>query len=434
MGGHGTWHIGATFPDRFAAIGPSAGWISMASYAGARRQDAKSPVMELIQRAALPSDTLELKRNYAMHGVYILHGDKDDNVPVTQARTMRKHLGEFHPDFAYHEQPNVGHWWGNACVDWPPLIEFFERHTIPERKEIRELDFTTAHPGVSAQCHWVRIEAQTKPHQLSNVRGECDQKSRRFRCTTKNVARLSIDVSHLPPETPITIGLDGQEITEIPWPKETGRIWLRRPGEKWSLTEATPPRIKGPHRNGPFKDAFRNRMVFVYGTQGTPEENAACFAKARYDAETFWYRGNGSVDVIPDTQFGLCEDRNLNVILYGNDDTNFAWHALLAESPVQIRRGAGRIGEKEFKGDDFGCLFVRPRPGSDMAVVGVVAATGPAGMRLLGRVPYFVSGVGIPDCVVLTPSMLSVGDSGVRGAGYFGNDWEVDTGEFAWRD
>ncbi|MBI5865193.1 MAG: hypothetical protein HZB38_11925, partial [Planctomycetes bacterium] len=28
MGGHGTWHLGVTFPDRFAAIGPSAGWIS----------------------------------------------------------------------------------------------------------------------------------------------------------------------------------------------------------------------------------------------------------------------------------------------------------------------------------------------------------------------------------------------------------------------
>ena len=26
MGGHGTWHIGTLFPDRFAAIGPSAGW------------------------------------------------------------------------------------------------------------------------------------------------------------------------------------------------------------------------------------------------------------------------------------------------------------------------------------------------------------------------------------------------------------------------
>ena len=39
MGGHGTWHLGVTFPDRFAAIAPSAGWISMWSYAGAKRSE-----------------------------------------------------------------------------------------------------------------------------------------------------------------------------------------------------------------------------------------------------------------------------------------------------------------------------------------------------------------------------------------------------------
>ena len=39
MGGHGTWHLGVTFPDRFAAIAPSAGWISMMSYAGVRKTD-----------------------------------------------------------------------------------------------------------------------------------------------------------------------------------------------------------------------------------------------------------------------------------------------------------------------------------------------------------------------------------------------------------
>ena len=32
MGGHGTWILGSTYPDRFGAIGPSAGWISFWSY------------------------------------------------------------------------------------------------------------------------------------------------------------------------------------------------------------------------------------------------------------------------------------------------------------------------------------------------------------------------------------------------------------------
>ena len=91
----------------------------------------KSPVDRLLARATAPSDTLALVRNTSRLGVYVLHGDADDNVPVGQARQMRKVLGEFHPDFAYHEQPGAGHWWGPACVNWPPLFAFLEERTLP---------------------------------------------------------------------------------------------------------------------------------------------------------------------------------------------------------------------------------------------------------------------------------------------------------------
>src|SRR5207249_997563 len=129
------------------------------------------------------------------------------------------------------------------------------------------------------------------------------------------------------------------------------------------------PSWKAPQRYGPFKEAFRNRVLFVYGTCGTPHENAWAFAKARYDAETFWYRGNGSIDLIRDAAFDASADGDRNVILYGSADTNTAWSALLTESPVQVRRNQIRIGERELAGDDLACLFIRPRPGSDRALV-----------------------------------------------------------------
>ena len=48
MGGHGAWHLGVTFPDRFAVVAPSAGWISMWSYAGAKRVEKPSPLEQLV--------------------------------------------------------------------------------------------------------------------------------------------------------------------------------------------------------------------------------------------------------------------------------------------------------------------------------------------------------------------------------------------------
>ena len=84
-------------------------------------------------------------------------------------------------------------------------------------------------------------------------------------------------------------------------------------------------------------------------------------------------------------------------------------------------------------GTDLACLFIRPRPGSDIASVGVVTGTGGPGMRLTGRLRYFLSGVAYPDLIVIGPEMLATGSAGVRVAGFFGQDWSVENGDLAWR-
>jgi pimeloyl-ACP methyl ester carboxylesterase len=428
MGGHGAWHLGATFPDRWAAIAPSAGWVSFSSYAGARAPENPTAVERLLGRCSSPSDTAALVRNLERVGVYVLHGDADDNVPVREARFMRKKLGEFHPDFVYHERPGAGHWWGNACVDWPPLFSFLEARRLPRREDVGGVDFVTASPGVSAWCHWAGVEAQLQVMAPSEVHLRRDRAERRFSGKTANVARLALDLAHLK-EGPVEVELDGQKPGRARWPGKLARIWLEKKAGKWSFAGRPAAALKGPHRYGPFKEAFRNRMVFVYGTRGTARENAWSFARARFDAETFWYRGNGSVDVVSDRAFDAEAERDRNVIVYGHEQGNGAWKALLGKSPVRVRPGAVEVGGRKEKGD-LACLFISPRPGSDRALVGVVAGSGPAGERLTELLPYFLSGVGYPDCVVLGPEVLWKGSSGVRLAGFFGADWGVESGEF----
>jgi dienelactone hydrolase len=436
MGGHGTWQVGVQFPDQFAAIGPSAGWISFASYGGGRRIDNPSPIEEILQRSASPSDTLSLSKNYAAQGVYVLHGDADDNVPVTEARNMVKRLATFHHDYAIHEQPGAGHWWsigdepGARCVDWPAMFDLFARRRLPERGEVRQVSFRTANPEVTSSAFWATIEQQQKAMKVSSAELNFDPNLRRFSGTTENVAWLSLDVGHMKPGSPVKVELDGQKAIEIPWPAFGMKVRVARNGESWSVAEAAPASAKGPERSGPFKNAFNHRFLFVYGTNGTAEENAWALARARYDAEAFWYRGNGAVDVVADTAFDPKKELDRSVILYGNAETNGAWAALLPSSPVRVTRSGVRIGGKDINGADLACLFLQPRPGSRVASVGVVGGTGIAGMRLTERIPYFVSGVGVPDCVVMGPEALSKGAAGVRAAGFFGNDWSVDTGEF----
>ncbi|MCC6678963.1 MAG: prolyl oligopeptidase family serine peptidase [Phycisphaerales bacterium] len=441
MGGHGTWQLGALFPDRFAAIGPSAGWSSFQSYTGTGAVKDPDPVIELLQRAAASSETMEYIRNYETQGVYILHGDADDNVPVKQARDMREALSKFHTDLTWFEQPGAGHWWENSdepgaeCLDWPAMFDLFARRRLASDAETREVRFATPSPAISSSFRWAAIEAQIKPLKPSSIDLRFDPGKRRFTGTTDNVERLSLSLAHIADE-PVAVELDGTKFADLAHPGgESPRLWLARAADgAWSVMDHPSPDLKGPHRGGLFKDAFRNRVQLIYGTKGTPGENAWAFAKARYDAETFWYRGNGSLEVIADTDFNAADEPDRNIVLYGNARTNAAWPALLSGSPVQVEDGKVRLGPREATGDDLACLFIRPRPGSGTASVGVVSGTGPAGMRLTDRLPYFLSGVGYPDVTILGPEMLEQGGPGVRATGYFGNDWSVERGEWAWRE
>ena len=438
MGGHGAWHLGATFPDQFAAIGPSAGWLSFWSYRVREAMAGDSDMHRMLDRLNAPSHTLALAENYRQLGVYIIHGAEDDNVPAEQSRQMVRRLQSFHKDFIYHEEPGQGHWWdlsdepGADCVDWPPLFDFFARHARPGKERLRRIEFITANPGISAQNYWLTIEAQEKQLDFSRADIRFDPGTRRFHGTTQNITRLSLDVGIVSGKDPIRIDLDGQKMEAIEMPADGQRLWLEKRKQGWTVINPPAAKLKGPHRYGTFKDAFRNRFMLIYGTAGTAEENAWAMAKARYDAEQFWYQGNGSVDMLPDSVFNPQAEPDRNIILYGNAQTNRAWPALLADSPVQVHRGQITMGAERLQGDDLACLFIRPRPGSASASMGVVSGTGLTGMRLTNQRPYLSPGYGFADLTIMTPEILRDPLQGIRAVGFFGPDWSLESAEVVW--
>lgn len=439
MGGHGTYHVGSLFPDQFAAIGPSAGWLSFWSYRVRDAFQSPSVLRQMLMRPALASDTFTFARNFADLGVYILHGSEDDNVLPEESRSMAAHLANFHRDFIYYEQKGAGHWWDNSdepgadCVDWASMFDFFARHARPESSRVREVHFATPNPGVSSRYYWAGIEAQTEQLKTSRIDLRVDPGSRRFAGTTENVRRLSIDTSPLRTAGPVVVELDSQKVDSIDWPAD-GRLWFQRRNKRWSAVPRPSGNLKSPQRYGTFRDVIRNNVLFIFGTSGNPEENRWAFAKSRFDAERFWYQGNGSIEVLADTQFVPSAATGRNVLLYGNASTNRAWKLLLVESPVQIRDGAVQMGEKEVKGNDLSCIFVRPKKGSENGTVGAIGGTGIVGMRGTNTLPYLLPGIGFPDLFVMRADALTKGEEGVVAAGFFGDDWSIETGELVWNE
>jgi hypothetical protein len=278
---------------------------------------------------------------------------------------------------------------------------------------------------VDSSHFWVDVAQPLeygRPFKLKGEHPPADNQHRdeRVEISTQNVRRLHVSVRLGSPKDRLLI--DAAAVA----PSKSG--WYLRGKNAWVPDENGPPDAeKSARKSGPFKLAFGNTFVLVYGTAGDESENRELLELARWISEAWWYRGNGSTIVISDREF-LARGAALaarNVILFGNAETNAAWKGVVpASCPVQAKRGSLRLGEKSHEGADLAALFVYPRADGS-GLIGAFADTGPAGTRLLATIPVFGSGVGLPDYALFGPDILTKGDGGVLAAGWFDSSWRL---------
>jgi pimeloyl-ACP methyl ester carboxylesterase len=437
MGGHGTWFLGATYPGNWAAIGACSGYPTMKSYGsadGVIPDSSSDPAEQVLLRSSNQSDVPKLVQNYKPLGIYVLHGDSDKVVPVRYARQMRDLLGAFHPDFSYYEYPGGEHWFGDQSVDWKPLFDYFKWHKRIEDSTVNEIDFTTASPGISSTYRWAGVLQQQHPLQYSRLVLHRNIKQNSISGTTANIELLSLKLEAFKPQSNITIRLDSANIITYSPRSNHDSILLRKQNGQWSVAAPPSMREKGPHRYGTFKDAFNYRMVFVYGTTGTKEENDWSYQKAIYDAESWYYRGNGAVDIISDKAYDATTYKDRGIIIFGNASTNSAWKTLLSDCPIQVERNKITAGSKTWQGNDLCAYFVWPQKQSDFASVGVVTGTGLPGMKAANANQYFAGASGFPDFMVYSLGLLKNGSKDIKLAGFYSNDWKLTTEESVTRE
>ncbi|WP_316788307.1 prolyl oligopeptidase family serine peptidase [Pedobacter frigoris] len=428
MGGHGTWFLGATYPDKWAAIAPCAGYPTLKGYGSADGlipESSSSELGQLLLRTSNQSDVPKLAYNYKKLGVYVLHGDADETVSVKYARQMKSQLAAFHPDMSYYEYPGGSHWYGNHSVDWLPIFDFFKWHKIPVSKSVETIDFTTASPGISASNYWVSIHQQIIPLKYSNIKLSRNLDSGTISGNLENVALLKLSLSDFPQGKTINIRLDSLNTLNYTTVSTTDSLFLERQGNTWQFTKVPDMKVKGPHRYGTFKEGFNKNMVYVYGTGGTKEEQAWSIAKARFDAESWYYRGNGALDIVSDKDYSKAKYAGRNVILIGNATTNSAWKTLLADCPVQVNKNTVAIGSKKITGDDLGAYFVWPIAGTPSNTVSVISGSGLKGMNAANANQYFAGGSGFPDIMVFRLKMITDGIDQVEYAGFYDNNWSL---------
>ncbi|MFB2119551.1 prolyl oligopeptidase family serine peptidase [Parapedobacter sp. 2B3] len=428
MGGHGTWFLGATYPDKWAAIAPCAGYPTLMGYGSADGlipEQGRNALETLLLRSSNQSNVPAYATNYKPLGVYVLHGDADRTVPVTYARQMRDTLGRFHPNFSYYEYPGGSHWYSNESVDWKPLFDYFSWHKRKVDTAVHHIDFITSNPGISASYYWATIYQQRTPLEYTRIILDRDLRAGEITGTTKNAHVLRLDVSAFAAGQALTIRLDSLSPIQLVRSSGEPALFLKKSGNNWQRVDQPGLDEKGPHRNGTFKEAFNRRMVYVYGTKGNALENQWALEKARYDAESWYYRGNGAFDIVPDHAFKPEDYADRNIILIGNANTNSAWKTLLADCPIQVGSSNLAIGKQHVSGIDVGGYFIWKMPGSDTRTVGVITGTGLKGMQAATANQYFAGASGFPDYLFFNLDMLTRGPEGILHAGFYDNHWQI---------
>jgi dienelactone hydrolase len=173
---------------------------------------------------------------------------------------------------------------------------------------------------------------------------------------------------------------------------------------------------------GSFKRAFDRDFVMVYGTAGSDEVDAWALAKARFDAETWWYRGNGYAKVLRDVDVTGADVAGRNVIVYGPAEHQ-VWAAFAGANPrvpadvtfaareASVREGAEGLGGWMML---FGASDrLGDARGADLPTIAVISGESVAAMRALDRLPIFSSGVMIPTRLRVREDVWTVGASAV---------------------
>jgi hypothetical protein len=165
-------------------------------------------------------------------------------------------------------------------------------------------------------------------------------------------------------------------------------------------------------------------FVLVYGTK---DASMTDFLRhtATQEALRWWLIGNGSTEVLPDTEVADSVVASRNLVLFGGPAENSISRRIAHALPVQTRNGHMFVGADDL-GDSLAAMFVFPNPLNPECLALVRMGTDSEYTRLASFWGIMSSSAGIPDFMVFDKRVRRYGWAGVRAAGFFGPDWNLD--------
>ncbi|MDP7362174.1 MAG: prolyl oligopeptidase family serine peptidase [Candidatus Latescibacteria bacterium] len=402
MGGGGTWHLGLRHADRFAAIASVCGFTDwrVEAFLVASASD---PLREQVLDTASP---LSWAENATHLPVLAAHGEADPVVKVGHSRRMVARLREMGAPVEYEEYPGVGHVSWNETYAKGRIFEWFGRHVRDPRPA--HVVHVTMDPLRYGSSFWIHVEALAQARVPARI--EAHARDGRIEIETTDLKRFRLSTDGLPLGFPeeIRVTVDGHESFSGLVSGES--ITFQKRNGVFEPTSASPRRmipVEGQRR------ASSGWRIYVYGTTGTPQQNAITQRAAESMATP-----NSNVriqyPVMVDTSVTEQDMATADLILLGTAQTNALVGRIDAELPIRHRGDVIQIGGKEHSADGVLLAQVVPNPLAPSRMVQVLAASTTEAFAGLERMKR-----GAPDYVIVTP------DGEVIAEGAFDLNWEL---------
>ena len=354
MGASGTWHLGLKHPDRFAALGPYAGYVDTHKFSETPTGTfvKVGPLPEYQERTLSTLDSMDYAANAGVVPAIACMGEKDVffQCHVLMAQAMKDEGLEM----VHLISPGTGH-----VVDptthreqMRRIGEIVAKGTEERPRHLRFVTWTLKYN----RCFWIEVLALAEHYRRAEIEARLEDDGSLVVEEPRNITSF-----RLSPGTAVTRVRVGD--TELGRPPEgTTSVALERRDGKWVLGTAL--NGKRPGLQGPIDDAFSSPFLCVRGT-GTPwndpvQKWADAALKKFADEWRVWFRGE--LPVKDDTQVTPEDLRSRHLVLFGDPGSNRWIAQALPKLPLGWTRDELRLRGTTYAGAEHAPVLIAPSP------------------------------------------------------------------------
>jgi poly(3-hydroxybutyrate) depolymerase len=367
LGGVGTWQLGLKRPDRYAALGPTAGPVDTIEFA-------RSPWPHFVRLRPLTPwqtsllhlvDAIDYTANAGMVPVVALMGDQD---PYFSSHLLiEKAFQKEGIPFVGLVDRGAGHGVSAKAIrEQMRLLEGpASRGIEPAPRHVRFVTWTLKF----SRCHWVEVLGLKRHYDRTEIDTHLGEDGSVSVAEPTNVTRFAIHPPGLRasfPKATLTVGTSKVDLPDRDGAAARAVVVERREG-KWVAQggrNRTALRGKRPGLQGPIDDAFASRFLCVRGTGQAWNPAVGAWADASLDRFASEWRRHyrGDLPVKKDVEVTDDDLRQSNLILFGDPGSNRWIRDLLPKLPLRWTREEIRLGNERHGATDHGVQLICPNP------------------------------------------------------------------------